>query len=194
MSKQPVVKVELAELKEKFNLKPNDVWDCHGTWVMLHKACESVASQLGIVFDEPKVLNVSGDSVAILVTGRIGDSSAWSVGEASPKNNKNAYPWAMAEKRAKDRVILKLARFSEAGVYSDTEADDFKSKGNQSEESTAISGEQVETLTKLIIDTNSDEGKFLMHFKAITLNQFPGDKYQAAVSMLNKKARDNDNP
>lgn len=35
-----------------------------------------------------------------------------------------AYPFAMAEKRCKDRVILKLAELD--GVYSEEEADDFK--------------------------------------------------------------------
>ena len=40
-------------------------------------------------------------------------------------NNKNSYPYAMAEKRAKDRVILKL--IGVAGfVYSEDEADAFK--------------------------------------------------------------------
>ena len=119
-------KADLIALKEKFGLVKEDVWDCHGTLVMLHRTCESVAQQVGITFDPPKVLFAEGESIAILVNGHVGDESAWSVGEASPKNNKNAYPWAMAEKRAKDRVILKLARFSEVGVYSDIEADDFK--------------------------------------------------------------------
>jgi hypothetical protein len=184
------VSAEIQKLKEEFNLSPNDVWDCHGTWVMLHRACEKVASKMGIVFDEPKVLNVSGESIAILVTGRIGDDSAWSVGEASPKNNKNAYPWAMAEKRAKDRVILKLARFSEAGVYSDIEADDFKSSRDNNDQGQLveiITGAQCETLTKLIIDTNSDEDKFLRYYKAITINQFPADKYDNAIKALESK-------
>lgn len=37
-----------------------------------------------------------------------------------------AYPYAMAEKRAKDRVILKLAGLH--GLYSEDEADEFKDK------------------------------------------------------------------
>ena len=124
---------ELRELCKKFGLGKDDVWDCHGTWVMLHCACEKVASQLGITFDAPEILEGGeNDRYAILVTGRLGDESAWSIGEASPKNNKNPYPWAMAEKRAKDRVILKLAKFSEADVYSEIEADDFKKPRGQS--------------------------------------------------------------
>ena len=48
----------------------------------------------------------------------------WSFGEAMGYNLKNNYPFAMAEKRAKDRVILKLAGLH--GVYSEEEAEDFK--------------------------------------------------------------------
>jgi len=122
---------ELTELIKKYGLSRDDVWDCHGTMVMLHRACEKVAIKIGVSFDEPKVLFTSDDgkSIALSVLGRMSDETAWSIGEASPANNKNAYPWAMAEKRAKDRVILKLARFNECGVYSDIEADDFKRDG-----------------------------------------------------------------
>jgi len=61
----------------------------------------------------------------MVVTGQMGDRLEWSVGEAAPANNKNAYPWAMAEKRAKDRVILKLIGLHGL-AYSEEEADDFK--------------------------------------------------------------------
>lgn len=44
-----------------------------------------------------------------------------SFGEASPKNCRNSYPVAMAEKRALARVILKLADLYELGVYSEDE-------------------------------------------------------------------------
>ena len=44
-----------------------------------------------------------------------------SFGESSPKNNRNAYPIAMAEKRALSRVVLKMAGFYEIGVYSEDE-------------------------------------------------------------------------
>ena len=50
----------------------------------------------------------------------------WSFGEATPKNNKNSYPYAMAEKRAKDRITLALAGIH-GYVYSEMEAEDFQS-------------------------------------------------------------------
>jgi len=102
-------------------------WDCHGTPVALHKALEQVAEHLGIVFDVPTIIDASAEKkyAAVLVSGRLGDRFEWSVGEAANYNNKNSYPFAMAEKRAKDRVILKL--IGVAGfVYSEDEADAFK--------------------------------------------------------------------
>lgn len=94
-----------------YNLNPKEVlWDCHGTWCMYHRAIERVAADLGILFDPPQVLEANGASkcVALAVTGHYKDRAEWSIGEAAPGNNKNAYPYAMAEKRAKDRVVLKL--------------------------------------------------------------------------------------
>lgn len=102
-------------------------WDCHGTPVALHKALEQVAAHKRISFDPPQIIEADAESkkVVMLVSGRLGDQVEWSVGEAAPYNNKNSYPYAMAEKRAKDRVILKL--IGVAGfVYSEDEADDFK--------------------------------------------------------------------
>ena len=62
---------------------------------------------------------------AMCVTGHLGDRSEWAIGEASPSNNKNNYPYAMAEKRAKDRVILKLLNMA-GDYYSQDEADEFE--------------------------------------------------------------------
>ena len=102
-------------------------WNCHGTYVLLHKALEKVAVHKGIVFNEPLILETNSEKkiVSLLVTGKMGDKSEWSIGEAAPSNNKNSYPYAMAEKRAKDRVILKLVGLH-GDVYAEDEADAFK--------------------------------------------------------------------
>ena len=48
----------------------------------------------------------------------------------SQHNCKNAYPYAMALKRCFDRVVLKNSKLAYDGVYSDSEADEFKEKIN----------------------------------------------------------------
>jgi len=124
---QPVIDV----LKEIGETAKTSTWDCHGTRVILHKALEKIAAKKGITFDPPVhlVTDPANKQVAIQVTGRLiadfGVMEAWSIGEVSPANCKNAYPFAMAEKRAKDRVILKLAGLH-GYVYSEDEAEDFK--------------------------------------------------------------------
>jgi|TARA_R110000824_G_scaffold85433_1_gene212372 hypothetical protein len=118
----------VGEVLREIGLTSQDAgWDCHGTYVVLHKALEKVAAKKGIVFDSPQVLaaNATAKEAVVLVTGHMGDKSEWSIGEAAPYNNKNSYPFAMAEKRAKDRVILKLVGLH-GDVYSEDEADAFK--------------------------------------------------------------------
>ena len=127
MAKNNVPEKVIEVLKE-IGLTPQQAgWDCHGTYVLLHKALEKVAAHRKIEFDEPRILtaNVSAKEVVVLVTGRMGELSEWSIGEAAPYNNKNNYPFAMAEKRAKDRVILKLVGLH-GDAYSQAEADEFQ--------------------------------------------------------------------
>lgn len=114
-------------LKKLGHTPQSATWDCHGTPVVLHKVLEQVAADQGITFDMPTMIEADAEKkkVVMLVSGRLGDAVEWSIGEAVPYNNKNSYPYAMAEKRAKDRVILKL--IGVAGfVYSEEEADDFQ--------------------------------------------------------------------
>ena len=130
MAKKKVNKVpeKVGEELRKLGLTPEEAgWDCHGTYVLLHKASEKVAASKGIKFDEPKIINadISAKEVVVLVTGHMDDKSEWSFGEAAPYNSKNSYPFAMAEKRAKDRVILKLVGLH-GDVYSEEEADEFQ--------------------------------------------------------------------
>lgn len=118
----------LVDILKRYDLTPKDaLWDCHGTLVIYHRYLERIAAKAGITYDPPQIIEAkSADKiVAICVVGRMDGRSEWSIGEAAPGNNKNSYPYAMAEKRAKDRVILKLVGLA-GFVYSEDEADDFK--------------------------------------------------------------------
>ena len=128
----------ISNLLREVGANSTDVWEVRkNTWVVKHKALERIAAHLDIKFDSPKIIHADMESrqVAIEVSGRAGENTAWSIGEAAPYNNKNAYPFAMAEKRAKDRVILKLAGIH-GDAYSEEESEDFK----ESEESEAERG------------------------------------------------------
>lgn len=64
------------------------------------------------------------------------EQGIYEVGEVSTSNCKNEYPYAMAYKRLFDRVVLKLSKLAYAGIYSDSEAEEFAQRieaPNQSE-------------------------------------------------------------
>jgi hypothetical protein len=108
-----------------------NVWRVQGTAVIYHKALERIAAQAKIRFEPPTILRAERDEAVILVTGQMGERLEWSIGEALVNVNyrvsgrQAAYVYAMAEKRAKDRVILKLIELHGL-VYSEEEADEFK--------------------------------------------------------------------
>ena len=123
---------KLIEIFKRYNMNAQDcLWDCHGTWVAYHKAIEEIGAYAGVSFSRPEILEADSAKkiAAVLCFGKLGEREEWSVGECSPANNKNAYPYAMAEKRAKDRVILKLVGLH-GHVYSEEESDDFKPKSS----------------------------------------------------------------
>jgi len=111
----------------KYAIDSDEIWEVHGsTWVVKHKALERVAVDVGIQWLRPDVVTCDlPNKVAVICAfGKLGDREEWSFGEASPANCKNSYPMAMAEKRARDRVILKLL-VSHGALYSESEADEF---------------------------------------------------------------------
>lgn len=122
---------KIVEVLRKYGFGRDAAWNCHGTWVVYHKVLEQIAAKAGVRYDEPKILVADKDAAAILVAGSLGDAVEWSIGEAviglnyKVKNNQPGYPFAMAEKRAKDRVILKLIGLHGL-AYSEEEADEFK--------------------------------------------------------------------
>jgi hypothetical protein len=117
----------VLEFMAAYKIDADEIWEVHGsTWVVKHKALERVAVEVGIVWLRPEVVtcDLANKIAVICAYGKIGEREEWSFGEASPANNKNSYPMAMAEKRARDRVILKLL-VSHGALYSESEADEF---------------------------------------------------------------------
>lgn len=141
----------LAKYDEPF---ATSVWRVQGNAVIYHKALERIATRARIAYDPPTVLRAERDEAVILVTGHIptDDGSTrteWSIGEALIGTNyrvsgkQAAYVYAMAEKRAKDRVILKLIELHGL-LYSEEEADEFKDAAPERREPGAevVSSEQ----------------------------------------------------
>ena len=108
-----------------------NIWRVQGQAVIYHKALERIAAQAGIAFAPPTLLRAERDEAVVLVTGSLGERTEWSIGEALVQVNyrisgrQAAYVYAMAEKRAKDRVILKLVGLHGL-LSSEEDADAFK--------------------------------------------------------------------
>ena len=138
----------IIEMAEKYGLKipekhddnSKDFWKCHSNWIIKHDGCEKIATHHNMQFEIPTQNYDVSPNVALLIKGSMYDHELsdeptkveeWSFGEASGKNTKMPYWWAMAEKRGKDRVILKLINAYEKGLYSSVEADEFRQSNNK---------------------------------------------------------------
>lgn len=121
----------IEAIRKEYGLSQDDFWQIpqNKQWVCKHAALEVVAAKAGIVWLEPQIIEARSSELvtSMIVTGKLGERVEWSTGETNPTNysvkgKQPAYPWAMSEKRAKDRVILKLSGMHGL-IYSDAEMD-----------------------------------------------------------------------
>jgi hypothetical protein len=156
---------KIAEVLAKFG-EPmaGNVWRVQGQAVIYHKALERIAAQAQIQFEPPSIVRAERDEAVILVTGRMGERAEWSIGEALVGVNyrvsgkQAAYVYAMAEKRAKDRVILKLIELHGL-VYSEEEADEFKQGRPATAEATEAATEPARTTVEVVGSENPIEAQ-----------------------------------
>lgn len=119
-------------------LAPDDTWKVQQATVIRHKALERLGAAAGVQWSYPTVVRAAEDEAVLIVSGEIEGRMEWSVGEAKLGANyrvsgkQASYLWSMAEKRGKDRVILKLVGLH--GLYSEEEADEFKDGAQPSRE------------------------------------------------------------
>jgi hypothetical protein len=112
---------EVEAFRDKYALPPSEMWSAHGTMCIKHRAVRRIAAKEGITvrlglesIDHEKGLCVFS------ATAEWNGIEMEEWGEASPSNNKNAYPVAMALKRAYDRCVLALLGIH-GWVYSEDE-------------------------------------------------------------------------
>ncbi len=144
-----------------YKVDSDEIWEVHGsTWVVKHKALERVAVEVGIVWLRPEVVtcDLPNKIAVICAYGKLKDREEWSFGEASPANNKNSYPVAMAEKRARDRVILKLL-VTHGALYSEAEAEEFTRPGVDAPRVTLPKKDAKEAYTKMQAEIQSCQSR-----------------------------------
>ena len=112
------------------------------------------------------------------------DDDTYEVGEFSPTNGKNDYPYAMAFKRCFDRVVLKKSKLAYSGIYSEVEASEF-SKDIVSEDL----GDKANLLIKLqelAVEADLDYKKIIEKFGVQHDIDMTVEDINKAISILEK--------
>ena len=130
--------MNISDLGKKYKLDGKvDVWKCHDNWILTHDAITKIALLENIKISKIESIYQSETTCKFLVTmvredndGNVIDMVI-SVGEADKSNCTSRYLACMAEKRGRDRCVLKLIKAYEWGIYSEEEADDFKRGDSQ---------------------------------------------------------------
>lgn len=162
--------IELIESK-KYGLEESDFWILmnetktgsmmYSGLILSHNGCLKIndKQEENMKFKPScMTLDKEGYGNSLVYTYINDEQGVYEVGEVSKDNCKNAYPYAMALKRCMDRVILKNCKLAYAGVYSDSEADEFaEPQEKQTKIENKITKEQATTLLNLLKTKFTDE-------------------------------------
>ncbi len=123
---------KLNALYKKYNLTKDDYFKHKFYTIITRSGIDKIQAQAGINIEYMLQYN-SADNKCVIIQAfaQMGEVQIQTFGEASPGNTTNAYPVAMAEKRAMSRACLKLTGFYSLQVFGEDEADEFKKGGNK---------------------------------------------------------------
>lgn len=122
-------KEQLNRLFIEYNLDVEDTFKHPHYQIITRSGIDKIQANLNIKIEyDLKHYNPERKTCVIKAVGQLNDVVIETYGEASPDNNRNAYPVAIAEKRAMSRVVLKLSGLYSLGVFGEDESDDFKRK------------------------------------------------------------------
>lgn len=161
--------IELINSK-KYDLSEGDFWILmnetktgkmqYSGLIISHNGCLKINDKLENKFNTNCVtLDKEGYNNSLVYTYK--DEDVYEIGEVSSKNCQNDYPYAMAFKRCFDRVVLKKSKLAYAGVYSDSEADEFSGKDIEVEDE-KITKAQADAL-KMSIQNNKLADDFVQN-------------------------------
>ena len=161
-----------------------DVLNESDFWILMNATKSGKMAYTGLIISHNGCLKINDalpaekkfkpSSVSITETGYkgslvytyINDSQGiYEVGEVNAENCKNAYPYAMALKRCIDRVILKSSRLAYSGIYSDSEAEEFKKDPEEPAKEEAPTVNVKAELVKFCKDYEIDIKEIAAEFK-----------------------------
>ena len=195
---------KIKELATKYQLTEDDFWQLPQNkrlHILTHDACEKIASIEGVRYQKPEWLSKGQDGVwAVEVSGfkkDDPDNVIWTTGEASRQNCTAKYFVNMAEKRAKDRLILKLIRAYEHGIKSEDEADDFKNPATDNGSQGLSKADILEALREAVVMLDDKQAVFntadklfsegQKSFNASKLKALSADKLELVLDNIKKQ-------
>lgn len=178
----------------KYDLSEGDFWILmnetktgkmmYSGLIMSHNGCLKINDKLENKFKTNCVtLDKEGYKNSLVYTYI--DEDVYEIGEVNQSNCKNEYPYAMAFKRCFDRVVLKKSKLAYAGVYSDSEADEFS--GKDIEISSKITKTMEQALRDIIINhkiENETVINLLKKYKYEKLADIDTENYMDIVNEL----------
>ncbi len=123
-------KEQLNTLFKKYNLDVEDTFKHKHYNIITRSGIDKIQAKAGINIDyDLKHYNPDLKTCIIKATGTKESITIQTYGECSQDNNRNAYPVAIAEKRAMSRIVLKLSGLYALGVFGEDEfKEDLKKK------------------------------------------------------------------
>lgn len=118
---------ELKALSARYEMRPDHFHkDPRGFVIMTRRGVEHVQAKIKAVVTfstVPEWSDAADGRYVVKAHAKCEIGQVETFGEVSKSNNRNAYPIAMAEKRALSRAILKLAGFYQLEVYGEDEVE-----------------------------------------------------------------------
>lgn len=122
-------KKRFRELTDRYELTKDDFWFSPQGWAIIsRRGIEKIQTKMGLTINyeiEPHMSCIEQSLVCIKAIATGDGIYIETYGESNPKNTKggaNAYPIAMAEKRALSRAVLKASEFYQLEVMGEDEA------------------------------------------------------------------------
>ena len=193
--------IELINSK-KYDLTEGDFWILmnetktgkmgYSGLIISHNGCLKINDKLDNKIN-PKCVSCEKDGYNSSLIYTYCDDDVYEVGEVSKNNCTNDYPYAMAFKRCFDRVVLKKCKLAYAGVYSDSEAEEFSNnKPDEDDGEKKISKTHADALFELAKNRGIEKDNMIVALKDKGYNSFYEIKvkdYNALKTYFEKSGR-----
>lgn len=193
--------IELIESK-KYGLTEGDFWILmnetktgkmgYSGLIISHNGCLKINDNLdNKINPEGFSVSIQGYNNSLIYTYK--DNEVYEVGEVSKDNCTNAYPYAMALKRCFDRAVLKKCKLAYAGVYSDSEAEEFAKKDSEQEDSreekinSTYATALINSIKNNMLDVNGTDKEVLAKYGYEKVEDIKMKDYTKIVNEFKKK-------